>query len=30
LVIPVGVLWEPGANKTAFTARVAIRFLVPL
>jgi hypothetical protein len=30
LVFPVGVLWEPGANKAAFTAGAALRFLVPL
>jgi hypothetical protein len=30
LVIPVGVLWEPGANKAAFTGGMALRFLIPL
>lgn len=29
-VIPVGVLWEPGANKTAFTLGIAVRLLLPL
>jgi hypothetical protein len=29
-VIPVGVLWEPGANKTAFTAGIAAKFVLSL